>query len=530
MDIKETNMKFIIVLSLLCLSGVLEAQFTASAGSSKTGRTDQKGSTTRQDKGRPNILFLLSDDQRWNTLGCLGNAVVQTPNLDSLADKGFLFENCFATTSICCVSRASIMTGQYARSRGTEKLADLCSTGPWEQTLPGLLKQAGYINGYIGKYNIGEKVGTDGYVDSDGQRYDFWAGWQHHGNYWHDRSCPNITNDGIHNKTDNHCTCPPDGELPRVGYKGIKDPVHTTVEIVPQKVAQFLNTRDTSKPFLLTVGFKSPKDPWDDYPEDLAELYEGARMPIPKTATTEAASKLPLFLRKSLASAYGLSVVKDRDLLSQRIRYYYRQVTSLDRTIGKIRSLLEEYKVADNTVIIFMSDNGHFLGDQGFWGKWLAYDASIRVPCLMYDPRRPVPEGGIKISQMVLNIDIAPTILSLAGENVPQYMQGKDMNVLISNRKVQWRNSFFYDHTWTASELNVGETIEPTEAVRTNRWKYINYIKQNPPYEQLFDLSSDPDETKNLAALKEYKDILMEMRNTWKHYRNELTLQGRQKK
>ena len=119
---------------------------------------------------------------------------------------------------------------------------------------------------------------------------------------------------------------------------------------------------------------------------------------------------------------------------------------------------------------------------------------------------------------MVLNIDIAPTILSLAGENIPQYMQGKAINSLIDRREVQWRDSFFYEHTWTAEGR-----IEPTEAVRTSRWKYINYISQTPSFEQLFDLSCDPNETKNLSGLKEYKDVLIEMRNKWKTYRRELT-------
>jgi arylsulfatase A-like enzyme len=354
-------------------------------------------------------------------------------------------------------------------------------------------------------------------IDRDGLRYDFWAGWQYHGNYWHDRDCPNITNNGVENKTQNHCTCPLQGELPRVGHEGIEHPIHTTTEMVPQKVRQFLDSRDPSAPFCLTVGFKAPKDPWDDFPENLADLYRGVDMPIPATATPEAAAALPEFLRKSLASDAGLRYAEHHDELAERIRYYYRCVTALDDAVGQMRATLDEHGVANNTVIIFMSDNGHFLADHGLWGKWLGYEPSIRVPGLIYDPRLPTHRRGKRRSEMALNIDVAPTLLSLAGVPVPESMQGADLTPLLEGRRVPWREDWFFEHTWDAEGR-----IEPSEGIRTKRWKYLRYTRQEPAFEQLFDLGSDPIETRDLAGKEDVRPVLEHLRGRWEAFRQTL--------
>ncbi|MEI7672453.1 MAG: sulfatase-like hydrolase/transferase, partial [Deltaproteobacteria bacterium] len=267
------------------------------------------------DEKRPNFIFILTDDQRWDTLGCMGNGVVQSPNIDRLAAQGVLFENCFVTTPVCGPSRACILSGQYARRHGVTDIGKLMNPGPWELTYPALLKKHGYSNGYIGKFNVG--AADD--VALWGSRYDYWAGWKYHGNYWHERNCPSVTNDGIREKTKNICTCPPEGEMPRVGHTGMKDPMHTTTEMVPIKVGQFLDGRDRNAPFCLAIGMKAPKDPWDDFPPELAALYEGVKMPIPVTATPEMAASIPEILRKSLGSDTGLRYVNNHEELATRI-------------------------------------------------------------------------------------------------------------------------------------------------------------------------------------------------------------------
>lgn len=480
------------------------------AGAATGCKTYLKRSTAKQP---PNILLLLTDDQRWDTMGCMGNPVIQTPHLDHLATEGVIFDNCFATTPVCCVSRASIFSGQYARYHGVADLVKMSDPGPWEQTYPGLLKRAGYTIGYIGKYNLF----TPSDIDREALRYDFWAGWQYHGNYWHDRGCPNLTSNGIDKKTDNHCTCPPQGELPRVGHAGIEHPIHTTTEMIPQQVQKFLETRDPKVPFCLTVGTKAPKDPWDDFPDTLGGLYRGVDMPIPATATPETAASLPEFLRRSLASDSGLRYCKHHDDLAERIRCYFRCITALDDSIGQIRSMLAEHGVADNTVILFVSDNGHFLADHGLWGKWLGYEPSIRVPGIIYDPRAPAHRRGKRRSEMILNIDIAPTMLSLAAVPVPCAMQGSDLTSLLEGKPVDWRKDWFFEHTWTAEGK-----IEPSEGIRTERWKYLRYNQQDPVFEQLFDLESDPLETNNLVGHGAPPTILDYLRHRWETLRETL--------
>lgn len=469
---------------------------------------------TGKGERRPNILFLLTDDQRWDTLGCMGNAVVRTPEIDALARAGVLFRNAFVTTSVCSPSRASIVTGQYARRRGVGDLHKIVTPDAPSATYPAVLRDKGYYTGHIGKWDVG--TGEEGFRFGE-NLFDYWGGDRFHGNYWHERDCPFVTHDGVRAKADLRCTCPPDASMPRTGHAGMKDPVHTDLDIVPFKAKQFLAGRDKGKPFYLSISFRGPKDPWGDCPESYDRLYESAAMPVPGTATCADARSQPEFLRQSMGSAHGMRMVCESNALAAEFRKYYRSISTVDAAVGKLRRLLEAEGVADNTVILFASDNGHFLGEHGFWGKWLPYEGSIRVPFIVFDPRLPLKLRGVKREEMVLNIDWAPTILALAGCGIPTAMQGKDLAPLLNGGAPSWRTDWFYEHTWTAEGR-----IAPSEAVRSAEWKYVCYTGQTPPVEQLFNLKEDPEESRNRVADTRCASIANELREKLARYKHDL--------
>ncbi len=469
---------------------------------------------TGKGERRPNFLFLLTDDQRWDTLGCMRNAVVRTPEIDGLARAGVLFRNAFVTTSVCSPSRASIITGQYARRRGVGDLQKIVTPGDLSATSPAVLRNKGYYTGHVGKWDVG--TGEEGFLVGM-KLFDYWGGDRFHGNYWHERDCPFVTNDGQHAKADLRCTCPPDASMPRTGHVGMRNPIHTDLEIVPLKAKRFLAGRDKAKPFYLSISFRGPKDPWGDCPESYANLYATNSMPVPRTATCENATRQPEFLRKSMGSAHGMRMVCDSNALAGEIRKYYRSISTVDAAVGKLRRLLEENRVADNTIILFASDNGHFIGEHGFWGKWLPYEGSIRVPFIVFDPRLPTKQRGVKREEMVLNIDWAPTILALAGCGIPAAMQGKDLTPLLNGGSPSWRTDWFYEHTWTAEGR-----IAPCEAVRSQEWKYVRYTAETPPVEELFNLKDDPEETRNRIADSGCGAVGTKLRERLEEFRREL--------
>jgi len=476
-------------------------------------------SLSKEPATRPNIIFLLSDDQRYDTLGCMGNEVICTPHLDRLAAEGTLFTHAFVTSSVCSVSRAAILTGAYACSRGSGDLASMVTPQDAEETYPAVLRNGGYYTGHIGKWDVG--TGEEGFRFG-ADLFDYWGGDRFHGNYWHERDCPFVTHDGIQYKADLRCTCPPNASMPRTGHVGMKDPIFTDLDIVPMKTRQFLAGRDKEKPFFLSVSFRGPKDPWGDCPEDYAGLYESADMPIPKTATSADAALQPEFLRKSMGTEHGMRMVGDAKALAGEIRKYYRSISTVDAAVGKLRLLLKEEGLADNTIILFASDNGHFLGEHGFWGKWLPYEGSIRVPFIVFDPRLPAQRRGVKREEMVLNIDWAPTMLALAGCRIPSGMQGMDLTPLLRGEHPEWRGDWFYEHTWTAEGR-----IAPSEAVRSTDWKYVRYAGETPVVEQLFHLKTDPEETINHIADADCATVADKMRKQLEGERTRLSAPSR---
>ncbi len=427
---------------------------------------------------RPNIVFLLTDDQRWDTLGCMGNSIIQTPNVDALAQHGVVFDRCFVTTSICATNRACILSGQYASKHGIWDFRTTFGPRELDETYPGVLKSHGYVNGFIGKWGVGAP--PRGYFE-------------------YDKTFPG------QGKYENTI----DGQT-----------VHLN-RIMGNQAVEFLKTVPASQPFCLSVSFKSPHvqdgDPRQFIPEaDLADLYRDVVIPAAPLSDPAFFDALPEFLQQTENRIRWKLRFATPEAYQESVKNYYRLITGADRVVGRIVETLETRGLAENTVIIFTGDNGFYLGERGFAGKWFPHEVSIRVPLVVYDPRLPTKLRGTRRQEMVLSIDIAPTILDLAGVPIPAGMQGRSLVPLLRGEQPTWRHEFFYEHLFDHA------TIPRSEGVRTERYKYIRYVDINPPYEELYDLANDPDEAHNLANDPEAAELLGRMRAKWESWREAL--------
>ncbi|MCH8830387.1 MAG: sulfatase, partial [Planctomycetes bacterium] len=391
--------------------------------------------------------------------------------IDRLAAQGTLFANMFCTTSICPVSRATFLTGQYGRRHGISGFRKGLSSEQFQASFPGLLRRHGYRTGMVGKWGLGGKLPAE--------QYDVFQGFRGQGRYF------------------------PRGMSGRAG-------VHLTHRIGDQAV-QFLDGCTPNKPFLLQVYTKAAHcqdgDPWPFQPDPrYNNLFRQDKIPPPKTATEKHFQALPPFLRTSEARRRWYLRFANRELYQKSVKDYYRLIAGIDDVIGRIVKKLAERNLADNTVIIFTSDNGFYLGEHGLAGKWFMHEESIRLPLVIYDPRLPKAQRGRKVLQMVLNLDIAPTIERLAGVSVPDGVQGKSLVPLMRGTKTDWRKEFLYEHRFKHAR------IPQTEGVRTEHWKYTRYISVRPVYEELFDLRHDPFEERNLARMPAHAAKLKELR------------------
>jgi arylsulfatase A-like enzyme len=422
---------------------------------------------------RPHIVIFLADDLRHDALGCAGNAIVQTPHIDALAERGTRFTNAYVTTPICCTSRASFFTGQYASRHGIHQFNQPLSDAQWAQTYPAILHDAGYRSGFIGKFGI---AGHERYRPS----FDDW--FEHQGRYEHEDE---------------------DG-----------NPIHLTALLGNRAVA-FLETCTKDQPFLLSLHFKAPhvqdNDPRQFIPDPaFTHLYEGVKIPPPAGHNRRRFEDLPALLANEGYEGrrrWRLRFDGD-DRYQESVRKYYRLISGIDAVVGRVVAQLEQQGLLDNTVIIFTSDNGFFLGEWGLAGKWLGYDESIRIPLIIADPRLPAGLHGQVCDEMVLNLDLAPTVVSLAGLPTGDSMQGADLTTLLAGESAEWRDTFFYEHRFRHG------AIPPSEGVVGPHFKYLRYYAAEPVVEQLFDRQADPQEVHNLADDPDYREQLEAMRDT----------------
>lgn len=435
---------------------------------------------------RPNFVFLLADDLRYNALGFMGDPIVQTPNLDRLASQGVVFDQCFVTTSICAVSRASILTGQWQRRHRIDDFGSALVGPAWDSTYPAVLRAAGYRTGFIGKYGVGNAKETA----AKAAAFDYYKGLP--------------------------------GQAGKFFFEA-DDPTHTHATArFGNQALEFLAGCERERPFCLSVSFNAvhardhqPRE-YEPDPRD-ESLYADVTIPLPKLASDEAFARLPEAVQKSIGRERWTWRFDEPAKAQGILRDYYRLITGVDREVGRIVEELRRRGLADNTVIIFTGDNGYALGDRGLADKWFMWEEDIRVPCLVYDPRLPAEGRGKRVSAMALNVDFAPTMLDLAGIAAPAAMQGRSLAPLLrGERPADWRTEFFYEHG------TFPDRIPPSEGIRTEQRKYIRWVAEQPAREELYDLVADPLEEHNLAGDPRFAAELGDWRARWDRARRAL--------
>jgi len=423
---------------------------------------------------RPNIIFILTDDQRFDSLGYAGNEIIHTPEMDSLARDGVYFENALVTTPICSASRASIFSGRYERAHRYTFGPDPLAPEFVEDSYPNLLKKAGYYSGFIGKFGV--KI---------------------------------TESEAMFDEFDSFYVL---DEEERPGYYNVEktldgETVHLT-RYAGQKALDFIEAAPRDRPFALSLSFNAPHAHdsseqqyfWQD---EVAHLFQDMTMPEPALGDDEYFERLPEAVRKGFNRERWTWRYDTPEKYQHSVKGYYRMLAGIDLEIAKIRNKLAETGLADNTVIIFMGDNGYFLGERQLAGKWLMYDRSIRVPLMIYDPR---VKQHRDINDMALNIDVTATIVDLAGIEVPAGYHGKSLVPIVTgDTDTLSRDAVLIEHLWEFDH------IPPSEGVRTDEWKYLRYVS-DPSIEELYNLREDPQETNNLAGDPGHEEMLAELR------------------
>ena len=463
-----------------------------------------------EHRRRPNIIFLLTDDQRDNTFGIMGHGWVKTPHVDRLIARSVRFDNAYIAEPTCSPSRTSLFTGMRERVHGvgfssSYKLND----AQWEKSYPALLRQSGYYTGFIGKFGV-EYYPFRGHA---AEKFDFWRG--HDG--WA-RFFP---------KTAANCKA----------YHDSREDIITP--IMGESIQRFVDQAPDEQPFCLSVSFSIPhgsqtgsmykwEAPASDHPKLKAHpvygaLYRDLDVKIPDETGMNPYRHIPRWLMdQDEGRNRTYSYDYDRNACTEHHIRYYQQITGLDKVVGEMVETLKRKGLDDNTIIIFGSDHGLLMGEYGMGGKALLYDLAAKFPCFVYDPSLPADKRGRTVSALVSSLDIPCTILDYAGLRPPQEMEGRSLMPLLRGEKVEWRDAIFLENLYT------GRDTPFSEGIRQGKWKYIRmydgvspYAEQHvdfegrdPDFEQLFDLEEDPQEKTNLIKQYEGQPMLSSLRRT----------------
>jgi N-acetylglucosamine-6-sulfatase len=445
---------------------------------------------SQSDQGkppRPNIIFILIDDLRWDELGIAGHPYIKTPNIDRLGKEGARFRNAFMTTPLCSPSRASFLTGQYAHTHGITDNIDHSVASHQLVTFPLLLHQSGYETAFIGKWHMGND-------DTPRPGFDRWVSFKGQGSYLN----PEINEDGR--------SVRPSGYITDIlsGY---------AVEVIKRR---------HDKPFLIYLAHKAIHPEvmqHNDGSVNLADaelfipaerhrnLYAGKLIPRRPSYKREPKGKPALQRRIGNLPPLGpATATRDEAILGRQ-----RSLMAIEDGVGEILKALKETNQLENTVMVVASDNGYFYGEHGLSvERRLAYEESIRMPLLVRYPKA-IKSGAVR-DELALNIDLAPTLLELAGVSVPDTMQGRSLAPLLQGKRPDWRNSFLIEYYTDKVFPRVRQM--GYKAVRNRRWKYIHYLELKG-MDELYDLQTDPYEMKNLidqpGAAKALDEMKREM-------------------
>ncbi len=464
---------------------------------------------------RPNILFIMADDHAAHALSCYGSRINTTPNLDRLANEGMRFRNCFAVNSICTPSRAAILTGKYSHINGVTVFNRFDGSQP---TVAKMLQAAGYHTGMIGKWHL----------TSDPTGFDYWN---------------ILPGQGVYH----------DPEYIELGQRK-KIPGYVTDSITDLSI-EFLKKRPKDKPFFLMCHHKAPHRPWEPDAKH-AHLFEDVDLPEPDTFNDDyqtrsaAAAEATMRIDKNLtrndlkirppAELKGMERARwnqtvdltmevtnhsqtqklegqalKRWKYQRYIKDYLRCVASVDDNVGRLLAYLDQEGLTDNTIVIYTSHQGFFLGDHDWFDKRFMYEESLRMLFLIRYP------GKIKAhtvsDRMILNVDFAPTFLEYAGLPIPAEMQGRSFAPILNGKPPKvWRTSMYYRYYHYPGDHQVQQHY----GVRTERYKLIFFHRLNQW--ELFDLAKDPHELNNVYASPEYARTVRQLKSELKRLRRDL--------
>jgi len=461
---------------------------------------------------RPNILFIMSDDHAYQAMSCYGSNRNQTPNIDRLANEGMRFDRCFVTNSICGPARAVILTGKYSHLNGFRRNGN--QFNPDQQTVAKLLQRAGYQTAVIGKWHLGTTP----------TGFDYWHVLQGQGPYY---------NPWMHTT---------DGEVHHTGY--------TTDIITDQTLKWLQEKRDDSKPFFLMYQHKAPHRNWQPNPKHMRK-YDDVEIPEPETfwddyegrtapareqemtvATHLSPSDLkfliPGHLTKEQEQAFIKAYREKNDAFreakltgKERTRWQYQRyvkdylrcIDSVDENVGRVLDYLDASGLSKNTIVIYTSDQGWYLGEHGWYDKRWMYEESFRTPLLVRWPGHIEP--GSVTNAMALNLDFAETFLEIAGEKVPSDMQGTSLIPILKGKQPEdWRKSVYYRYY----EYPSVHMVRQHHGVRTERYKLIrfktrdNQVQDGPEAWELFDLEKDPHELRSVYGDPDYDTIAADLK------------------
>lgn len=473
------------------------------------GKTENPEETPEKDQKRPNIVFIISDDHAYQAISAYGGRLAEvapTPNIDRIAEEGMLFERCLVTNSICGPSRAAILTGKYSHLNGFVDNTFGSQFDFSQQTFGELLQQAGYKTGVLGKLHLGDKPskGFD-YIDIlPGQ-----------GSYY---------NPLFINK---------EGQYQLEGY---------TTEIITEKAIKWMDSiKSNEQPFMLFLGHKSPHRPWQPGPNELG-MYENVEIPEPESlfddysGGREVAGMNYMSISEAMKMAQDLKITdkpqngfteeqqkmwdsiygpinekynKEKPTGDDLTRFKYQRymrdylasVAGVDKGVGKVLDYLKDAGLDENTIVIYTSDQGFYLGEHGWFDKRWMYKESLRTPLLVKWPGKVKP--GTVNTDLVSNIDFAETFLDLAQANIPSDMQGKSLvPILEGNTPEDWRNAHYYHYYEHPSEHDVRRHY----GITTDRYKLIHFYYDLDKWE-LYDLKEDPSEMQNIYGNPAYADV-----------------------
>ena len=486
----------------------------------------------------PNIIYILGDDHRAEQLGCRNHPILQTPHLDALSRDGVLFTNAFCTSPACTPSRTCHYTGQWERKHGINfNSGSSLSPAAWEQSFPMQLKKAGYFLGWVGKNHVPAGGGRSGYDSGYFEEvFDYWYGNHGHSGFYPKQQA------GDGGRMYGNANADTQVEVFEEGVLNFLEPQQEFIEKGPRPLPK----RPAEQPFCLCLTFNLPHAygtgnmqlrPGDDelYLTRYRDRFTDVALPptyVPFGDIVE--PRLPLEVYNGIYLTSYDYVREPRSLRERRIREY-QTITGMDRMLGDLRHTLDRLGLAENTLIVFSTDHGIHHGEHGLGGKCFLYEEDIRIPLIIYDPRRNGRSIARTRDEFVAVPDLAPTVLDLCGLSIPDSMQGQSMRPLLEGETPEWRTELFTE------QLMDIQNYPRSESVRTRDWKYIRYFRrtedpqqagrkfrstlddyaeclisslkgEKPVYEELFCLQDDPGEITNLANKSTYADTVQALR------------------